>query len=244
VGLDLGQYKPAQVWRRVHAFASLRGHGNWRSLLAACRTDASLRRALAEMLTINVSEFFRNPEAWETLAHEVLRPRLAVGESFRAWSAGCSTGQEPYSLAILLRELAPATPARILATDVDAAALAVAARGRYEPAQMSGLSPARRERAFLHQEGGWVVRPEIRALVTFRRHDLLTDPAPTGFDLVLCRNVVIYFAEEAKEALYSRLAAALRPGGVLFIGATETITQPRRHGLRYLRPGFFAREAG
>jgi chemotaxis protein methyltransferase CheR len=193
------------------------------------------------MITINVSEFLRNPEAFQTLRARYL-PGLLEGRSLvRVWSAGCSLGYEPYSIAMLVRELSPTGNVRILATDLDERILAQARASRYTEVQMLGVSPARRTRFFVHDQDGWVVRPELRALVTFTRHDLLRDAFGTAFDLIACRNVAIYFTEEAKAELYRRFARALRPGGLLFVGATEAISGARELGLRPDQPGFYVR---
>ena len=241
LGFDLAQYKAPQVWRRVNGFASARGLPDVPTLLARCRIDPELRTAFRDMITINVSEFFRNPEAFETLRTHHL-PALIRGRALiRAWSAGCSLGYEPYSIAMLVRELSATTGLRILATDLDETILVQARSSRYTEAQMLGVSNARRARFFRRDGDHWEVRPELRALVTFRRHDLLRDPYESGFDLIACRNVVIYFTEEAKSQLYRRFATALRPGGLLFVGATEAISSPRAIGLEPEQPGFYRR---
>jgi len=241
LGFDLGQYKAPQVWRRVNGFASARGLPDVPTLLARCRVDADLKTAFRDMITINVSEFFRNPEAFETLGTRHL-PALVRGRTIaRVWSAGCSLGYEPYSIAMLVRELSSTAGLRILATDLDETILAQARSSRYTEPQMIGVSNARRARFFRHDGAHWEVRPELRALVTFRRHDLLRDRYESGFDLVACRNVVIYFTEEAKSQLYQRFAAALRPGGLLFLGATEAISGARAFGLVPEQPGFYRR---
>ncbi len=243
LGIDLAQYKPAQVWRRVNGFASARGVVDADGLVARARTDPVLRQAFLDMLTINVSEFFRNPEAWSTFGATYLGSIMRRGTPARIWSAGCSLGYEPYTLAILARELVPAAGLRILATDLDETTLAKARLSRYTDAQLMGVSPARRSRWFRQDGEVWEVKPELRALVTFRRHDLLRDPYESGFDAIVCRNVVIYFPDAAKDELYRRFAAALKPGGVLFVGATESIPDSRRLGLEpagtsfYVRPG-------
>jgi chemotaxis protein methyltransferase CheR len=195
------------------------------------------------MLTINVSEFFRDAQAWEQLARRV-RTALDPGREYRAWSAGCSTGFEPYSLAMLVAELAPAIPTRLLATDLDRTALDVARAGRYRTTELGGLSAERRRRFLVEAGADWTFRPEVRAMIRFRRHDLLSEPVGgRTFDLVICRNVVIYFTEEAKAAVHQRLADALRPGGLLFVGATEAILRPGRFGLVAEGPSFYVRSA-
>jgi chemotaxis protein methyltransferase CheR len=241
LGLDLSKYKPVQVWRRVMGFTKARGFADPASLVVACRLDPDLRTALRDMITINVSEFFRNPDAWQTLAERFL-PRLIAGRSsIRAWSAGCSYGYEPYSLAMLIREQSARVTPRIVATDVDEAILANAREGRYEELQMGGVSPARRGRFFQFVDGAWEVRPELRPLVTWRREDVLRDGSMRGMDLIVCRNVVIYFTESAKTELYRRFAQSLSHDGILFIGATESISAAHRSGLVSVAPGFYRR---
>jgi chemotaxis protein methyltransferase CheR len=241
LAFDLAQYKAPQVWRRVNGFASARGFADVPALLAACRADPNLRAAFRDMITINVSEFFRNPETFEALTTRYLPALVRQAGVLRIWSAGCSLGYEPYSIAMLVREASAAGHVRILATDIDETILAKAKASRYSEAQMSGVSAARRARFFRGDGDAWEVRPEIRALVTFRQHDLLRDPYETGFDLITCRNVAIYFTEEAKSGLYERFARSLRPGGVLFVGATEAISTARSFGLEPDQPGFYRR---
>jgi chemotaxis protein methyltransferase CheR len=241
VGIDLSQYKPAQVWRRVNGFATTRGIPNPDALVEKARHDAVLRQAFLDMLTINVSEFFRNPSAWDLLAEKHLGPILRSQPSIRIWSAGCSLGYEPFTLAMLVRELAPSTTTRILATDLDETILTRARSATYNEAQMAGVSEARRNRFFVRSGDNWVVRPDTQALVNFRRHDLLRDPYEHSFDLIVCRNVVIYFTEEAKSELYRRFRDALRPAGILFLGATESILNARSVGLESLGTTFYKR---
>jgi chemotaxis protein methyltransferase CheR len=243
LGIDLSQYKPAQVWRRVHGFASARGLPDVASLLERSRTDPTLRQAFMDMLTINVSEFFRNPEAWEMLATSILRPMLTAQVAVRIWSAGCSLGYEPFSLAMICREIAPKTPVKILATDLDETTLGKARAGIYNEGQMAGVSAARRAR-FWHVDGAnWEAGLDLRSMITWKRHDLLRDPHDRGFDLICCRNVVIYFTETAKAQLYTNFLGALRPGGTLFLGATEAITNVRASGFVPAGLTFYQRPA-
>jgi chemotaxis protein methyltransferase CheR len=231
LGIDLSQYKPAQVWRRVTGFATARGLADADALVARVRQDPVLKQAFLDMLTINVSEFFRNAEAWDVLVEQYLRPILTSQVSVRIWSAGCSLGYEPFTLAMLCREIAPTKPTYILASDLDETILSRAKKATYTEQQMAGVSPARRARFFRKVDAGWEVKPEIQALITWRKHDLLKDPYEKPFDLICCRNVVIYFTEAAKTELYKRFADALRPAGMLFLGATESIPNARAVGL-------------
>jgi len=242
LGIDLAQYKPAQVWRRVNGFASARGLPDPDALVARAREDPVVRQAFLDMLTINVSEFFRNPEAWEALVEKHLKPMLLGRLPIRIWSAGCSLGYEPFTIAMLAREIAPQAPVHILATDLDETILARARKAVYAESQMGGVSPARRARFFRKVDAGWEALPEIQAMITWRRHDLLRDPYERPFDIICCRNVVIYFTEAAKSQMYTRFCESLRPGGVLFLGATESIPGARTVGLTptvltfYVRP--------
>ncbi len=242
LGIDLRQYKPAQVWRRVNSFAVARGFADADMMVVAARTDASLREAFRDMLTINVSEFFRNPEIWARLASQHLPTILRAGQVARIWSAGCSVGFEPYTIGMLAAEGFPRADYRIVATDLDPVALNQAQAGRYREDQMLGVSGARRARFFRPAPDGRqeIVR-ELKASIRFQRHDLLADRYEPGFDLIVCRNVVIYFTEDAKREIFARFTAALRPGGILLIGATESINQPRDVGLLALGAGFYQR---
>jgi chemotaxis protein methyltransferase CheR len=241
LGIDLSQYKPAQVWRRVNGFATAKGLADPDALIAKARQDATLRQAFLDMLTINVSEFFRNPEAWEQLTAQHLRPMLLGQPSVRIWSAGCSLGFEPFTLGMLGKEIAPGKPVSILATDLDQTILGRARQGIFTEQQMTGVSPVRRARFFTRLGRDWEIRQELKSLVTWRKHDLLRDPYEKPFDLICCRNVVIYFTEAAKTSMYQRFRESLRPGGILFLGATETIPNARVVGLEPAGLTFYQR---
>jgi chemotaxis protein methyltransferase CheR len=243
LGIDLAQYRPQQVWRRVVGFATSHGCADPDELVARARAEPDLRAAFREMLTINVSEFFRDPAVWERFRTQVVDPLVASRQSVRVWSAGCSAGYEPYSIAMLFRQASPTVRVQITATDVDEKVLAVARAGRYATTLMGGVSADRRARFFTPTTGGYLVNPEIRAMVSFAQRDLLRDPMPSGFDVIACRNVVIYFTDEAKAKLYRGFANALRPHGTLLIGATESIAGAKALGLDPRSPGFYTRAA-
>ncbi|MFN8629869.1 MAG: CheR family methyltransferase [Chloroflexota bacterium] len=144
------------------------------------------------------------------------------------WSAGCSLGYEPYTWSMMIKEAGGSADTKILATDLDETILAQARASAYNDVQMVGISPARKARFFDEANGRWIVKPELRNLIQWKRQDLLRDPFPSDLDIIACRNVVIYFTDDAKDALYKRFAGALRPGGFLFIGATEAISTGAR----------------
>lgn len=243
-GLDLSAYKERQMMRRLRGFVGRRGLSSLRDLADAIRADRRVRQELTDYLAINVTEFFRNPERFAELADTVLPELRKRTDSLRIWSAGCSTGAEAYSLAILLEEMEPGswTRHRIVGTDIDREALAEARAGVFTEDRMREVSPERRRRFFTHLGGGrWRVNDVLRRYVKFSRHNLLEDPYPSGQHLILCRNVIIYFAEEAKEHVLRKMAASLAPGGYLLLGGTETIFYPARYGLKTTGPFLYVR---
>jgi len=243
-GLDLGAYKEKQMLRRLSGFISREGMRDLGELADAVTRDAAVRQRLLDFLAINVTEFFRNPERFEDLARRVLPELRRNWDRLRIWSAGCSNGSEPYSLAILLDELEPGSSDRhqILGTDIDREALQEAEKAIYAEDRLKEVSPARLRRYFRALgDGRFEIVPEVRRYVRFSVHNLLRDPYPTGQHLILCRNVIIYFTETAKQDIFAKLAASLVPGGYLLVGSTETIFQPGRYGLRAAAPFLYTR---
>ncbi len=243
LGFDLTQYKRPQVWRRANSFAKQHGFENLLDLVKECRTDLELRTELRDMITINVSEFFRNPDAWEMVRTTALPDLLKLGRPIRAWSAGCSLGYEPYTWAMLVREAGAGADTKVLATDLDETILAQARASSYSEAQMVGLSPARRSRFFTQVGDRWEVKPELRSLVQWRRQDLLRDPFPSDLDIIACRNVVIYFTDEAKDGLYKRFARRSGPAATCSSAPRRRSRHWRSFGLRMLSSGLYRKEA-
>ncbi len=238
--IDLSQYRRAQMERRLRTFARRSGHDDLDSYLAVLKRDVSARAAFLDHMTINVSELFRNPERFLELEKQYIPELLAAAPSrgLRVWSAGCSYGAEPYTLGVLLREAAPRATHELVATDIDETILARARDGVFTEQDLANVSPERRSKWFEKlPDGGWQAVRELRSAVKFSRLDLLADPFPKQRDLILCRNVVIYFNDDAKEKIYERFFESLRPGGVLFIGSTERVNDSGRLG--WERPGTF-----
>ena len=229
--VDLLQYKRNQMERRIRAFAERRGIarlGEYLSLLRA--RDQELDEFLGRF-TINVSQLWRNPEQWDALALRVI-PELARSGWIRAWSAGCSYGAEAYTLAAVCAERAPSAHVEILGTDIDSRMVVRATAGEFSADDARSAPPAALERFFQRHARGWSAGPELRRMCSFEIGDLLRMRFPTAtYDLVLCRNTVIYFTDDVRDALHARLAAALRPGGFLMVGATERIADPASIGL-------------
>lgn len=238
LGIDLAPYASRQLFRRLESFRLHHGAADLKDLARRLDGDVALQQAFSTFLTINVTEFFRNPQQWATLRRLV--PSLAKpAGGVQAWSAGCSIGAEPYSLAMLLQATLPGRPHRVLATDIDAEVLAHARTGRYTGEQISGV-PEDLKRVYLRLDGDdYLVSDTLRNMVAFRRHDLLRDPPPGRFDLVLCRNVTIYFNDAGRDRAYRCLSQGLVGGGLLFIGATESLLNPSDYGLHPVEPGFY-----
>ncbi len=241
-GLDLQQYKRPQMERRLRSMADRVGAHNLEEYWAVLERDAQQFAYFIDRITINVSELFRNPEKFEELRRVILPQLRQLSSSLKVWSAGCSYGAEPYSLAILLEEMRPLSY-QILATDVDESILSKAKEGIFTAEDMRNVSPEWKQRYFVQQGNRYQVKPELKRNITFRKHNLLADPFDTGFHLILCRNVVIYFTEEAKDRLYMRFFQSLVPGGVLFVGSTERIFNYREIGYEMPLSFFYRKPA-
>ncbi len=233
VGVPLGQYKEPQMRRRLASIKVRRGFPSWATFARALTQDGQLLGDVRDALTINVSEFYRQADRFVELQTTHIPRLMKERPALKFWSAGCSIGCEPYSLAMILDELDPNSRHTILATDVDMPILARARAGTgYLPAEVRSVPPAVLAKYMTRDGTNYQVRESLKRRITFRRHDLLSDPYPTGVDVILCRNVVIYFTDEAKKHIYQGFAGSLRPGGLLFIGGSEMIMRSQELGLR------------
>lgn len=237
-GISLSEGKIALVEARLTKRLRALGLTGYRDYCALIEGDHEAGRAEREELitaiTTNVTQFFREPHHFEILRSRVLPPlidRAERGGRVRIWSAGCSTGQEPYSIALTILGLAPDIgrwDLRILATDLDRAVLATAKRGVYPAASLEAVPAALRRPHFEPVRAGGemasAIGPAPRALVRFRKLNLTHDwPMRGGFDVIFCRNVVIYFDAENEAAIWRRLAGRLPEGGWLFVGHSERV---------------------
>jgi len=234
-GISLGEHKrqlvQGRLLRRLRAL-NLSGFAAYCDLLR--RDPASELGELASCISTNVTSFFREMHHYDLLVDELLPRWLDEkrGGRLRIWSAGCSTGEEPYALAMVLAEALERTgttiDAKILATDLSPQALETARKGVYPVDRLGGVSEARRKRWFQRGEGSYDgyarVHPRLRELVTIQPLNLLHDwPMQGKFDAIFCRNVVIYFDKPTKQRLFSRYAGMLESRGYLFLGHSESM---------------------
>lgn len=239
-GILVSPDKSYLVESRLAGLLAETGCPDFESFYESARADGTgvLRARIVDAMVTNETMWFREPKFWALLRDVILPPfvaqlRKGTRRSVRIWSSACSTGQEPYSLAILIDELlrgsagsaVPASAFQILGTDISATALRVAVSGRYNRIAMSrGMSDARKDRYFTDQKGVRLLDPAIRNGVTFKQLNLQHSFTPLGlFDIVLLRNVVIYFSETLRRDLFARVAAALTQGGRLFLGGAESL---------------------
>jgi chemotaxis protein methyltransferase CheR len=231
-GVDLGQYKRGQMERRVRTWTQRRGTPDLKAYSERLRQEPEELDAFLDRVTINVSHLWRHESQWDALRLDVL-PEVARGGRVRAWSAGSSYGAEAYTLAAVCREAVPSARVEIQGTDLDRRMVARAREGVFTT---DDARTAPRDLLERHFEalpgGGWKAGAALRKMVSFGVGDLLRMNVPAGkYDLVMCRNTVIYFTEEVRDALHRRLVESLAPGGHLVVGTSERVANPRGLGL-------------
>ncbi|MFO1129630.1 MAG: protein-glutamate O-methyltransferase [Rhodospirillales bacterium] len=232
-GIVLPAEKAYLLENRLRPLSGEFSFGSMADLVSALKLnrDERLARRVVEVMTTNETLFFRDTKPFDLL-RDVVLPQLiearAKGRPLRIWSAACSAGQEPYSIAMTIKENAArfgAWPIEILATDLSSTVLAKARSGIYSQFEVQRGLPIRLlVRYFTQNEAQWTIHPEIRTMVQFRQHNILEDVSSLGqFDVVFCRNVLIYFDGETKKQVLERIAHSLAPNGALFLGGTETV---------------------
>lgn len=231
--LDLNSYKN-QIHRRVHMLMQRWNMTTYEAYFKTIKENDQKLREFLDYLTINVSEFFRNPGKWTEL-RDIIIPKLIYSKGkkqLKLWSAGCATGEEPYSLGILSLEAKLTSHPPILASDIDQGAIAIAKKAVYLKRQLINISPDLSTKYFSTSDGGdtYAVNQKVKGRVSFQKLNLIEDSFPDNFDLILCRNVVIYFSSETKTVLYHKFFKSLRPGGFLLVGSTEQIFEYKKIG--------------
>ena len=241
-GIDFTTYKPATILRRLRGRMSATGQDSLGDYAKQLDTDREEYARLISSLLIKVTEFFRDPKVFQYLREQVLPPLIDEARKhdrpLRVWSAGCSTGEEAYSLAITISEAmdrkAP-VESRVFATDIDSGAITFARRGLYPPAALENVPTPIRERYFVKSDGAYEVSKMVRAQMIFGEHDLGARAPLPRIDLILCRNVLIYFNQPMQRAALETFSFSLRDEGRLVLGPSETVAA---------LPGPFAEEQG
>lgn len=239
--IDLNSYKERQMKRRIDTLIAKNKYSGYDEYVAAIRKDKKMFEEFVNYLTINVSEFYRNPEQWKILEDEVF-PELVkkYGSGVRIWSAACSTGDEPYSLVMLLSKFMPLNKIKVIATDIDDQVLDKARMGLYRAQSLKALPEEFKKKYFTKVgDSSYQICDEVKKCVDFMKHNLLKDPYPGRLNLIVCRNVVIYFTEDAKDVIYKKFYESLVPGGTLFVGSTEQIVNYRDLGYTSSRSFFY-----
>ncbi len=227
--IDLNSYKERQMKRRIDALIAKHKITSYNAYVDTIKKNAVMLEEFINYLTINVSEFYRNPEQWNLLEKDVL-PYLfnKFGNGLKIWSAACSTGDEPYSLVMLLSKYMPLSRIKIIATDIDKQILEKAKLGLYNVKSLKALPQEFITKYFREVNSStYQIIDSVKACVEFKKHDLLKDAYPTQCDLIVCRNVLIYFTEEAKDEIYKKFNSSLKKDAILFVGSTEQIIQPQ-----------------
>ncbi len=240
--IDLSAYKEKQMRRRIDSLATKRGCKTYPDYVKILTADKAVFEEFVNFLTINVSEFYRNPDQWKLLTEEYA-PELIkkYGKNLTIWSAACSTGDEPYSLAMALSEFVPLNKIRITATDISDEVVAKAKIGLYGEKSIANV-PAKYKKDYFTQNGpAYQISDKIKNCITFKKHNLLKDDFFKNQHLIVCRNVLIYFTEEAKDEIFTKYYQSLANGGVLFIGSTEQIMKYKEIGYQRLDSFFYQR---
>ncbi len=229
-GLDLSKYKLSFIQRRIATRLRATGAPSYAAYMRLLDDEEYSR--LLDALTVNLTFFFRDTSTFEALREEVLRPlitqRRAQGyKVLRVWSAGCAGGEEPYSVAIMLHQLLQREidqwDIRILGTDIDEKKLAQARQAVYTAFSFKGTHWPHLDMYVRRRGSSYTLIPEVTRMVHFRRHDLIADAPPGRFDVILCRNVLIYLKRSQQALILKRLHRALRSNGVLVLGKTEIL---------------------
>lgn len=222
--IDLNSYKERQMRRRIDALITKHGISGYEEYVQVLKTSTAQFEEFVNYLTINVSEFYRNTEQWKVLDTDIWPELIGkFGKNLKIWSAACSTGDEPYSLVMALSRHIPLNMIHIIATDLDKQVIAKAKTGLYSEKSISGVPDDLKKKYFTKIGLSYQISDEIKSRVEFREHNLLKDTYPTDCHLIVCRNVLIYFTEEAKDEVFHKFFKALATEGILFIGSTEQI---------------------
>ncbi|MEN6312976.1 MAG: protein-glutamate O-methyltransferase CheR [Clostridiaceae bacterium] len=241
-GINLSFYKEKQMKRRIESLVRKNGYELYEEYVQVLKGNQRLYNEFINYLTINVSEFCRNPAQWEVLKSDIIPFLLKKSGTPKIWSAACSTGDEPYTLVMVLNEYIPLRDIRIIATDIDREALRKAKTGVYTEKSLEKLPDTYLDKYFNKEGSIYTIKDEVKNQVVFSQHDLLKDEYPSECDMIVCRNVLIYFTEEAKIKIYTQFNKALKKEGILFVGSTEQIILANRYKLSPMKTFFYLKE--
>lgn len=247
-GLNLEHYKNCQLDRRLLAMMEREDCRNLEDYYQLLDSDSKKMDALLDYLTINVSEFMRNPAKFQELKHGILPMLGANRNRIRIWSAGCSMGAEIYSVVMLMDQLNLLSNGYFIGTDIDQRILSKAKQGLFSQEALNNVSRNDLNYFFTPSTDGereisYQFKEQWRSKVQFFPHDLLSESYPRYFDLIICRNVMIYFNEDAKRQTYMKFFDSLKENGVLFIGGTEQMVNYTDLGYRMISPFFYQKPA-
>lgn len=239
--INLDFYKERQMKRRIESLIVRKGFDGFESFFKGMKQDKTLLHTFVSYLTINVSQFYRNPQQWINFEKEMVPYlRRQYGDRLTIWSAACSTGDEPYTIAMILSEYIPVDKIRIIASDIDEDVLAFAKEGVYPAKSLAELPEKFLNKYFTKVDAThYAVNKQIKDCVEFKKHNLLKDKYFTNINMIVCRNVVIYFTDEAKDEVYRSFHNALTEKGILFIGSTEQILRAKELGFQTMKTFFY-----
>ncbi len=220
--IDLNAYKPEQLNRRIGSLMSRNGIETLSEYKKVLLTNKEQREKFLDFITINVTEFFRNPELFFEL-QGIIRDYSKDISKLKVWSAACSMGCEPYSIAMIIDDINSNLKVDILATDIDENILKKAELGQYQSVEMKNVNEVFKKKYFNFVNEKYIVSEKIKSMVKFKKHDLILDKYDNNFDLIVCRNVIIYFKNDIKMEIFKKFSDSLKKGGMLFVGATESI---------------------
>jgi len=236
--VDINCYKSQQMRRRLEAYL-VKNNTSVTSYCSLLERDTVKRRELLDYMAINVTEFFRDQSRFQFLQTTILPQLLSRCRRLNIWSAACSCGEEPYSVAMILEEINMGHH-RILATDIDESALTQARNGGpYAVHEVRNVTKPLFEKYFKQDHAGYWIDERIKKKIVFKHHNLLHDPFEINFDLILCRNVIIYFSEQVRDSLYKKFNQSLKKDGVLFLGGSEVVLRPAEQGFGMINPAFY-----
>ena len=240
--IDLNAYYEIQMNRRIYTLIAKHKVTGYDKFVQKLRDEKAVFDDFVNYLTINVSEFYRNPEQWKLMDQQII-PELInkFGTRLKIWSAACSTGDEPYSLVMAFSKHIPLNQITITATDIDKQVIEKAKLGLYNDKSIAAVPEEFKKKYFTKVGPSYKISDEIKARVQFQQHNLLKDAYPDKCDLIVCRNVLIYFTEEAKDEIFRKYNSSLKTGGILFIGSTEQIMNYKEIGYERKNSFFYVK---